>query len=209
MNKSIYSIALLYVVISCGGSGEENITPPTDTTKTTQDVVDEPEIVNSFVLETGTVGIFHIGAPISELPEVLNSRVGKVNTSVNGKAVEHDAFIIFNSMEDVAELILIDDSTKTDEERNIVEMKVIADYYETAEGIKVGSLVTEFGEKYTDAGYRYSSTSGEIIAETTALAGVEFIIDPAGCTKKIGKTDLTLTASNFNETASIKYIRVK
>lgn len=196
-------------MISCGGSGEENTSTANDSTKTTQEVIDEPEIENSFVLESGTVGIFHIGAPISELPEVLNSRVGKVTTQVNGETIEHDAFIIFNSMEDVAELILEADTSKMDEERTIIEMKVISNYYETAEGIKVGSLVAEFGEKYTDASYRYSSTSGEIIAETTARAGVEFIIDPAGCTKKIGKTDLTLSSSNFNETASIKYIRVK
>jgi hypothetical protein len=210
MKKLVYSFGVIGLLISCGGSTEETTTTENkDTVSQEPVVVEEPAVQNSFVLESEKVGIFQIGHPLSKLPAELNSREATATIAENGENVDHLEHVIFNSLEDVVELVMEKNDAKAKEDLVIQEMRVISNYYETNDGIKVGTTVAQLLEKYSDAKIYYLGSRGEIVAETAKFTGVQFIIDPAGCKKKVsGNRDMTLSKSSFTEDAKISYIRV-
>jgi len=211
MKKIVYSFAAIGLLISCGGSSEENTTTTEqkDTVSQEPAMTEESGVENSFVLESAKVGVFKIGEPLSTLPSELNSREATATISENGENTEHLQHVVFNSLEDVVELVMEKNDAKADEDLVIQEMRVISNYYETNDGIKVGSTVSQLLEKYPDAKLYYLGSRSEIIAETPAYTGVQFVINPVACTKKVsGKKDITLSKSSFNEDARIEYIRV-
>jgi len=211
MKKIVCSFGVIGLLLSCGGSTEETPNPSEnkDTVSHEPVVTEEPVVENSFVLESGTVGVFKIGEPLPKLPAELNNRKASVTLIENGESVEHDQHIIFNSLEDVVELTMEKNDGKAEEDLNIQEMRVISNYYETPDVIKVGSTLTELFENYTDAKLYYLGARGEIIVETSVYTGIQFVIDPATCTKKVsGKKDIPLSKSNFTEDAKVQYIRV-
>src|SRR5688572_29036213 len=190
MKKIVYSFGVIGLLISCSGSTDET-TENKDTVSQEPVVIEEPAVENSFVLESEKVGVFKIGEPLPKLPTELNSRPAKVMVSENGESVEHLEHVIFNSLEDVAELIMEKNDAKAEEDLVIQEMRIITNYYETAEGIKVGTTVAQLLEEYGDSKLYYLGARGEIIAETPRFTGVQFVIDPAGCKKKVsGKKDI-------------------
>lgn len=211
MKKLVYSVGVIGFLFACGGSGEEVNTTETPV-DTTQEVIITEEVkapVNSFILESGVVGVFKIGQPVT-MPVELSSRKSSVTRAgVDGAPQEHLQYVIFNSLEDVAELNMEKNASLHDEDLVIIDMRVISNYYETKDGIKVGSSVTQLTEKYTDTKFRYLGATGEIIGESKSMTGVQFVIDPAGCTKKVtGTKDISLSSKNFSDDAKIKYIRV-
>ncbi len=211
MKKLFYSASMIGLLVSCGGSAEETTTTETkeDTVSQEPVVVEEPPVENSFVLESGTVGVFKIGETLSRLPQELKSRKSSISVSENGETNEHVQWIIFNSLEDVVEITMENNDTKTEEDLVIQDMRVISNYFETADGIKVGSLVSDLKSKYPDAKFFYSGSLKEIVAEVGAYTGIQFIIDPAGCTKKVsGSKDISLSSKSFNDEAKISTVRV-
>lgn len=211
MKNLVCSLFAIALVVSCGSPTEDQNTNSTSNTDTSK-VIQEPEpaaVENSFALGSGVVGIFKIGEPVSALPEELNSRASSVTLTTNGITEEHATQVIFNSLEDVVELVLEKNDAKTEHDLHIQEMHVISNYYETSTGIKVGSTVNELLEKYPDCKFSYVGERAHIVAETDAFTGVQFIIDPAGCTKKVsGTKNISLSKSNFSEDAKIKAVRV-
>jgi len=211
MKKLFYSASMIGLLVSCGGSAEETTNTETkkDTVSQEPVVVEEPPVENSFVLESGTVGVFKIGQPFGKLPDELNSRKASIMLNENGEQVEHIQHIVFNSLEDVVEVTMEKNDAQAEEDLVIQEMRVISNYFETADGIKVGSLVSDLTTKYPDAKFFYSGSLGEIVAEVGAYTGIQFIIDPAGCTKKVsGSKDISLSAKSFNAEAKIATVRV-
>ena len=211
MKKLFYSASMIGLLVSCGGSAEETTTTETkkDTVSQEPVVVEEPPVENSFVLESGTVGVFKIGETLSRLPEELKSRKSSISVTANGETTEHVQWIIFNSLEDVVEITMENNDAKSEEELVIQDMRVISNYFETADGIKVGSLVSDLTAKSPDAKFFYSGNLGEIVAEVGAYTGIQFIIDPAGCSKKVsGSKDISLTSKSFNAEAKITSVRV-
>lgn len=210
MKKLVYSIGAIGFLVSCGGAAEEPTTSePKDTTKEDVIVVEEdPAPENSFVLDAGALGVFKIGQPL-KMPVELSNRKATVSRSIDGAPEDHLQYIIFNSLEDVAEITMEKNDNIHEDDLVIIDMRALTSYYETTHDITVGSSVTELVEKYPDVTFRYNGATGEIMGETVALDGVQFVIDPAACTKKLsGTKDITLTVKNFSEEAKIKYINV-
>lgn len=210
MKKLAYSFGFVGLFLSCGAPADETTTETKDTT--TQVVVPEvvePEIVNSFLLESGVVGIFKIGQPIPVLPAELNTRKSTVMVDEDGAQVEHVQHIVFNSLEDVAEITMEKNDEAHEADLAVISMRVISNYYETKDAIKVGTTLTQLMEKYPDTKLWYNGANSEIVAETPAYISVQFIINSDGCTKALkGTKNINLSKSNFNEEAKISSIRV-
>jgi len=209
MKKLAYSFGFVVLFLSCGAPAEEPTTETKDTT--TQVVVPEvvPEVVNSFLLESGVVGIFKMGQPIPALPAELNTRKSTVMVDEDGTQVERIMHIVFNSLEDVAEITMEKNDAAHESDLTVTSMKVISNYYETKDGIKIGTTLTQLMEKYPDVKLWYNGANSEIVAETTSYISVQFIINTESCTKTLkGTKNINLTASNFNEEAKIKFIRI-
>lgn len=211
MKKLVYSAGVIGFLVSCGSATDESATTETtDSIKQETVVVEQdPAPVNSFILESGVVGVFKIGQPIS-MPVELSSRKATVKRNgVDGAPQDHLQYVIFNSLEDVAEITMEKNDNLADEDLVIIDMRVISNYYETKDGVKVGSKVSRLTEKYSDTKFRYVGATGEIIGESNSLPGVQFVINPAGCTKKVsGTRDISLSSKNFSEEAKIEYINV-
>lgn len=213
MKKLVYLIGFVGLIASCGAPAEDNTAGDKDTTTASAPVIiqeEEPVVENSFLLETGVVGIFHVGEPMPAMPEELNSRKAIVSLKdETGAMVEHTQYVVFNSLEDIAEVTLENDPGKHDEDLRIQEVRVISNFYETSDGIKIGTPLTTLLEKYPDAEIRYDGLTHDIIAETNSYGNLHFVLDPAACTKSMsGNKDITLQARNFNEDAKIKTIKV-
>lgn len=210
MKKLVYSIGVIGFLVSCGGPAEEPTNTETkDTVKEEVVVVEEPAPENSFLMESGIVGVFKIGQPIGKLPLELSTRKSTVSRIVDGAPQDHVQLIVFNSLEDLAEITMEKNDNLHEDDLVVIDMRVLSNYYETKDGIKVGSTVAELTGKYTDTKFRYNGSTGEIIGESAAQPGVQFVIDPAGCTKKVsGSKDITLSSKNFTEDAKIKFVNV-
>jgi hypothetical protein len=212
MKKMIYAFGFAGVLVSCGAPAEEPTTENKDTTTTAAEppVVEEPKIENSFLLEAGVLGIFKIGQPMPELPEELNSRRAiHTITDAQGVTNEHVQYVIFNSLEDVAEITMEHNPSIPEEELVIQEMRAITNYYETKDGIKIGTTVSAMMEKYPDTKIHYSGVTHDIVAEIPEFASVHFVINPSACTKTLkGNKDISLSAKNFNETAAVSQIKL-
>lgn len=209
MKTLVYSFGFAGLLFSCGSATDETTTENKDSLSTEVVVVEEPEVVNSFIIETGTLGIFKIGQPIPKLPEGLSSRKSAQMVNENGEDVEHVMYVIFNSLEDVAEITLARNDSQHEEDLVVIEMRAVSNYYESRDGIKVGTTLSELTEKYPDSKIWYNGESGNIVAETPAFGNTYFIINPASCTKKPkGNKDIRLTKSNFDETAKIDRIKI-
>jgi len=209
MKKLAYSFGFVGLFLSCGSPVDETTTETKDTT--TQVVVPEvvPEVVNSFLLESGIVGIFKIGQPIPALPAELNTRKSTVMVDEDGTQVEGIMHIVFNSLEDVAEITMEKNDAAHESDLTVTSMKVISNYYETKDGIKIGTTLAQFKEKYPDVKLWYNGAKGEIVAETASFISVQFIIDSESCTKTLkGTKNINLSTSNFTEEAKIQFIRV-
>lgn len=214
MKKFVYLLTASIVFNACGGSEEtnpENGNTQKDSLTTQETVVPEVEPVpqNSFLLEPGLVGVFKIGHPLGTLPAELSSRKSAVAMTVKGVTEDHVQYVIFNSLEDVTEIFVEKNDELAEEDLVIIKMRVISNYYETKEGIKVGSSIGELTGKFPDVKFRYNGETGEVMGETKTLDGMQFVINPSYCKKKTsGTKDITLNPSNFTEDAKIEYINV-
>lgn len=208
MKKLVYSFGFVGLVISCGAPAEEPTTEPKDTTAVVV-VPEVPVIENSFVLEAGVVGLFKIGQPMPQLPDVISSRKASITLNEDGAAVEHVMFVISNELSDIAEIVMTKNDSIYDEDLTIQQMNVISDYYETADNLKVGVYLATLLEKYPDAKIWYDGVNSEIVVETPAYDRVQFIINTESCTKPLkGTKNINLSATNFNEEAKIIAISV-
>jgi len=210
MKKLVCSFGFVGLFISCSEPADETAAEPIDTT--TQVVVPEivePEIINSFVLESGTVGLFKIGAPMPKLPTEISSRKATATLTEDGKKVDHVMYVISNSLEDIAEVIMVNDTTIAEEDLTIQEVVVISNYYETSNNVKIGTTLTTFAEKHPDTKVWYNGATGELVAETSAYPEIQFILDPDSSSKKPkGTKNINLSLSSFNEDTKIKTIKV-
>jgi len=208
MKKLVYSFGFVGLVISCGAPAEE---PTTETKDTTAVVVvpEVPVIENSFVLEAGVVGLFKIGQPMPQLPDVISSRKASVSLNEDGVMVDHLMYVISNELSDIAEIVMVKNDSIHEEDLTVQQMNVISDYYETSDNIKVGVALTTLMEKYPDTKIWYNGATAEIVAETPAYVSVQFIINSTSCTKTLkGTKNINLAASSFSEEAKIASIRV-
>lgn len=211
MNKLVYFTPLLLLNYACGDETQaENNVEIKDTVKTEEVIVEEPAPVNSFILDIGSVGIFKIGQPFPhKLPTELNSRKANASVNINGVQENHIQYVIFNSLEDVLEVNLENNSTIAEEDLVIINMKVLTGYYETNDGIAVGKTLNSLLEKYPETKLRYDGTMGEVIGETEKLTGITFVISKDGLKKQYsGNKNVSLNASNFNDEAKISAIIV-
>lgn len=212
MRRTIYLALILIVIHACGSQAEseEEITTENDTTTTVETTEEAPEIINSFLIEPHTVGIFNVGEKVPALPEELKSRKGEATLSEEGENYTHDLCIIFNNLEDVVDLQLEENSDLAFEEKVIVEMLIHSNYYETPEGISVGSTITEFVEAYPEYEIWYSYINDRYIIETSSLEKVQFILDGQDYMKTPkGDSDMEiLNLADFAGDADIRSIRV-
>lgn len=204
MKTVYYSIVpLCLIFVSCGAeeTSESNEVVVDEVVNT---IVEEPdEVVNSFVISEGTVGIFVVGREVPDLPKELKMR----------KFTEEDEQhnVIFNQLEDVVELIMNQDVGGIHHEDKVVEeMMVLSGYYETAEGLAVGSTVEDFIEKAENAKVYYSNVIQEIYLESPIYPNIQFIIAKSNYEGKLSKNsekeELSLSDLVFG--ATIEKIRV-
>jgi len=210
MKKISYLTFVIGFTFSCGGSEEQQQDQNKVVETQTNVVIEEPPVENSFIIETGIVGIFKIRQPFpTRLPEALSSRKSSTVRNDSGSPVEHLMHVVFNSLEDVAEITVEKDDSKHEDDLRIIDILIISNYYETRDGVKVGTTLNQLVDKYSDTKIRYDGESGNIVAITPAFGNTHFIINPDGCNKKLsGKKDISLSVKNFNEYAKIKTIRV-
>ncbi|UKN00516.1 hypothetical protein K6119_12315 [Paracrocinitomix mangrovi] len=213
MKKLVYSLLIIPAFISCGGSESEteNTTTEQDTTVQNTENVEEVEIVNSITISENVVGIFEMGKPVpTKLPEELKMRQFIEEETVEGNTIEHTHNVIFNQLEDVAELIMNQGSDENHFDKTIKEILVISNYYETQEGIKVGSSVEKFKEAFADAKIWYDKTRDQYFMDSETLVGVQFILDPMDIKKKAkGSADMQeLSFSVVPAEAEVKKIRM-
>jgi hypothetical protein len=180
MSKSSLFLAPLLFLCSCGSDEQlENETDQVDSiSEEVVEVNEEHEVVNSYQLETKAVGIFMIGQEVPKLPEDLKMRhfvEAELTEEGPGEELTHN--VIFNQLEDVVELIMDHQMTEEHhEDKDILEMWVLSNYYETAEGIGVGSTIEEFERVYPDVEVWYTYVSGRFIMETETLPDVQFML---------------------------------
>ncbi|MBK9592214.1 MAG: hypothetical protein IPO32_12185 [Crocinitomicaceae bacterium] len=99
---------------------------------------------------------------------------------------DHVQHIVFNSLEDLAEITMEKNDNIHEDDLVVIDMRVADEHYETKDGIKVGSTVTELTGKYTDTKFRYNGLLKCQHRRINATTGVQFVIDPSGCTKSSG-----------------------
>ena len=209
MMKNIFFVSVLFTfLVACGGS-ESNLDPEMNDLP---DVVNEDEVVeevvNSFIIESKSVGLFTVGEEVPVLPEVLKMRQF-LEKDESGEELKHN--VIFNQIEDVVELIMHHDVDDVyHEDKNIEEMIVLSDYYETSEGIAIGTTVEHLLDVYTDAQLIYLSKEDRYIIETEKYEDVQFVLNSEDCNKKPkGKLDREVVDfHDFNFGAKIKEIVV-
>lgn len=209
MKKYVYSFGLASLMISCGAPTEETNSETKKDTVVQAAEVEKPKIENSFFIESGIVGVFKIGQPFPELPEGLKSRKSSEDIEMNGVKENHVVYVVYNSLEDVSEIAMETNDALDEEDLAVLRMKVISDYYETKDNLKVGSLVTDLLEKHPESKFWYDGKTGQIVAESPALISVRFVIDSASCNKKLsGSKDVKLNKNNFGAEAKITTIWV-
>lgn len=191
-------------MISCGAPAEETTTDTSKDSAVQVVEVKTPAVQPSFYIESGIVGNFKIGQPMPELPEGLNSRKSSVDVTLNGIKESHLMYVIYNSLEDIAEITMEKDEATDESDLTVIRMKAISNYYETRDNLEVGSTLTELTEKYPDTKIWYDGATQQIVAEASDLISVRFVFDTADCTKKLsGSYDINLSKKNFSETAKI------
>ena len=213
MKNILIKCCAAVLLVSCGGETSEEVV--NEMNEVSSEIVPEAvqeEVVNSFLLESKKVGLFSIGQEVPELPKELKIRqYTETEQTDEGPGEELLHNVIFNQLEDVIELIMDHQmGDKHHEDKNIEEMLVLSNYYETAEEIGVGSTIEEFQEAYPDAELWYTYVSDRYVAETTALPGVQFMFDEKDCIKKpnVNGDQNMMKFEHFKEGAKISKIRV-
>ena len=217
MRSYLIPMLILPFFISCGGeeSNDENINDEMVQDETIHDeneieVVEGHDIANTFDIRTQEVGIFKVGHLVPELPSELKSRKSSITINEEGVSTTYDVMTIFNDLEDVVDLRLEDNDAIDYLDKHIMDMTVYSNYYETEEGISVGSTLEEFIGTYPDYEIWTSYISGLIVIEAPEYAQVQFVLDPNGYKKTIkGDSDYeVLDKNDFDETTKITSIRV-
>lgn len=209
MKNYVYSFGLASLMISCGAPAEDSNSETKKDTVVQTVQVEKTKIENSFFIESGIVGVFKIGQPFPELPEGLKSRKSSEDIEMNGVKENHVVHVVYNSLEDVAEIAMEKNDALDEEDLSVIKMKVISNYYETKDNLKVGTLLNTVLEKHPDTKIWYDGKTGQILAEAPALISVRFVIDPTSCTKKpSGSKDIKLNKSNFVAEAKVSMIWV-
>lgn len=212
MKKVLINCSVLLLLVSCGGDAAEEVLNETEEVVNEVVEIEEPEVVNSYVLESKNVGIFSIGQEVPNLPEGLKIRQFlEAEQTEEGPGEELTHNVIFNQLEDVVELIMdhqMDDEHH--EDKNIEEMWVLSNYYETAEEIGVGSTIEEFQDAYPNAQVWYTYISDRYIVETEDLPNVQFLLKAEDCIKipNFDSDQSTMKFEHFNEGSKIQKIRV-
>ncbi|MEO9533606.1 MAG: hypothetical protein ABJG68_01300 [Crocinitomicaceae bacterium] len=212
MKKVIVKCAALLFLVSCGGEVAEEVTNEVeDVVDDVVEQIEEPEVLNSYLLESKNVGIFSIGQEVPNLPDELKMRQFlETEQTEEGPGEELTHNVIFNQLEDVVELIMDHQSDEEHHEKKIEEMWVLSPYYETSEEIGVGSTIEEFQAAYPDAEVWYTYVSDRYVVETPTLVDVQFILNPTDCIKTPSmNTDQNMMKfEHFAEGAKIQKVRV-
>lgn len=217
MKLLVFTLLLVpFIMLSCSGGGDGESTESgndVDINKTTDsevEVVEPP--VNSYSIESEAVGIFELGREVPDpLPEELKQR-RFIETDVNdeGKSIEHTHNVVFNMLEDVVELIMEKTTDKHHDDKHVEEIMVLSNYYQTQEGISVGSSIEQFREIYPDMTVWYDKIHDRYYVETEKLIGVQFIFNQLDVKRKAkGSTEhQQINKSYIKEGAKIERIRV-
>ena len=216
--KSLLSITLVipFFLFSCSGAEEEESDQEKaneTTTNTENEVVEEVETIeNSYDIKPNIVGVFEIGKVVPDpLPEGLKMRQFlETDVDDEGNSVEHTHNVVFNSLEDVVELIMETDTDEHHLDKSIEEMMVISNYYETAEGVTVGTTLEEFKEIYPDMTVWYDGVHKRYHLETSQIEGAQFIFNELDIVKQAkGSQDFQqINESYIKEGAKIEKIRI-
>ncbi len=213
MSKSYIFIASLLFIYSCGSSSEEvEESETTDVSEVVEEQEEEVAITNSFLLEAKACGNFIIGEEVPTLPEGLKMRhfvEAELTDEGPGEELTHN--VIFNQLEDVVELIMDHQMNEAHhEDKDILEMWVLSNYYETADAISVGSTIEEFESAYPDAKLWYTYVSDRYVLETEALPDVHFLLNAEDCLKPPkGNMDMEMMKlEDFKEGSEIVKIRM-
>ncbi len=212
MKKIFYSALILPLFVACGGDSEHEEASDensVDTIEVAEDM-NEPEVVNSFIIQEGEVGIFTIGHPVPVLPEELKIRQGSMSEIEDEVNVEFEVSMIFNHLEDVVDLKLENSDEEFHEDKNIIAMYVHSNYYHTELEIGVGSTIQEFMDTYSDYVLYYNNAQESFIIETPALPHIYFMLDGGEYNETpAGNSEMEeLDPLDFAEGASIKSITV-
>jgi hypothetical protein len=212
MKKILIKCTALLLLVSCGGEPAEEVSAEFEETVNEVVVQEEPEIVNSYVLESKNVGIFSIGQEVPNLPDELKMRhFLEAERTDEGPGEELTHNVIFNQLEDVVELIMDHESDDAHhEDKDVEEMWVLSNYYKTTKEIGVGSTIEEFEAAYPGAEVWYTNVSGRYIIETSELQGVQFMLNGADCIKKPETiTDQSkMKFEDFSVGAEVQKVRV-
>lgn len=200
------------LLFSCGPAADESPEESNELENAELEILEEPQVINSIVISSKNVGLFTIGSEVPTLPSELKIRQYVEQEESEGELgdeLTHN--VIFNQLEDLLELVMDHQMDgEHHEDKNIQEMFVLSNYYETAKGISVGSTITEFQEAYPDANIWYTYIEERYVMETDELKDVQFFLDGADCTiSPKGSSDQeVIDIMSFNGGGKIQKIRV-
>lgn len=213
MKKLVYILLISPLMFSCGGDSDDDEQEETTETVTTDEVV-EAEVApeNSFLIAPNVVGIFKIGDAVPALlPTELSMRqFNEDEKNEKGEIIEHTHNVIFNQLEDVVELIMIHGDAEHHEDKQIGEMMVLSDYYQTSEAMGVGSTIEEFEAAYEDATIWYASKSNSYMLESETVLGAQFILNNDDCIRPVKSSQefKKINFGHFKEGARIIQVRL-
>ena len=207
---------MLLFFMQASGSSDDNADDSengsTDSTETASSMDTEPIIIeNSDVIEVNAVGVFTLKYPLpANLPKELKARKAIYEPIIDGKKVERDMYVIYNTFEDLLDLHLESADHKDDENLLIEDIFVHSDFYRTRKGIGVHSTIDELSDAYPDYKLYFDPIGEDYYAETEELPGIRFLFNFHDCTKtmKPGKDKVNLKITDFTHGALIEIVHV-
>ncbi|MFT5821192.1 MAG: hypothetical protein ACI8ZM_002441 [Crocinitomix sp.] len=178
-------IAALSFLISCGGDQKpvEPVAPENPLAEILENLNDELSEIEGiqeiFPITSESAGDFKLGDAIPVSTEDYSVAEENI-TSETEEGPNTEA--VHNVFDDNGELIQIscEYNYETGEYIDAIgEINIYSDRFQTAEGIGVGSTITEFMTAYPDFKIWYTYVSGMYVIETEVL-DVQFLLDETG-----------------------------
>ena len=201
----IFPLAFL---ISCGAEEKpvEPENPFAELTEIFEDLSDELSEIDGvqeiYALTRNSAGDFKIGDKIPVSTDVYTVDEEEITYDTEEGPSVQTVHIVSEENEDLLQI-------RSDYDSTISEMNIFSDRFETAEGIGVGSTITEFIAAYPDYKIWYTYVSDRYVIESESVGGQYLLDRNAFQGKTSGSSDMEmLSLEDFKADAEIMSIRM-